>query len=177
MVAATTVAGCFAGACAAADGAKTAEPPAVKNGSAGRNTNFSLATCDGKTVSLDNYAGKPVLVIFMSSTCIDCKNAAPTMKKLAETYGPKGIAVVGLAMDTAAAPMREFAQKYQLAFPIGLNGKPVAKNYRSRGVPNFYLLDKTHSIAKFWYGADGGSAYEKDMFNTLDEMAARLAAK
>jgi len=171
LVAALIAASCFTCACS-----QKADTNVIK-GYDKKNTYFSLTSSDGKKLALEDYAGKPVLVIFLCNDCPDCHNAAPMMKKIDEIYSPKGLTVIGLSWDTTAEPAHEFAQKHKLSFPFALNSEPIAKKYRSRGMPNFYLLDKNHNIAKVWIGENGGDAYVKDMFKTLDEATSQLNPK
>ena len=121
-----------------------------------KDTYFSLNGYDGVNVDLASYAGKPVLVMFFTSYCPYCKFAAPVMQHISETYGPKGLAVLGISTENAPEKARDFAQKYKLSFPIVVGGKPVSVAYKAHGVPNFYLLDSSHDVAGKWLGYDDG---------------------
>jgi len=172
IVAALIAASCLTCACS-----QKVDATVTKGGYVKKSTYFSLMSYDGKQVSLDTYAGKPVLVIFLGSDCIDCKHASPMMKKLADTFVPKGLTVLGVTMDTNAKTLAEFAKTYELPFPLLLNGEETARNYRCKGEPDFYLLDATHTLSRVWIGNDGGTKFVPEMFKTLEEVTSKLNQK
>ena len=159
--------------------ASTAKPAYVK-----KNTWFALNTFDGRKIDLADYQGKPVLIMFFASYCPWCKKAAPFIEHFSETYGPKGLAVVGIDIEESSAPAAAFAQNYNITFPVLTNGTPLAMSYGARGVPFFFLLDKDHEIAQRWpgYEEEMGPVMEKAITDILpaktdDKKAAKTAAK
>jgi len=162
MIAALVAVGCLS--CA------SAQQSDVKKDYVKKDTYFSLMSYDGKKVSLDQFAGKNVLVIFVGSSCPDCQHASPIMERTYQKYGPKGLIVIGIAMDSYAEPVSEFAHNYGLTFPVLVNGEETARNYRCPGEPDFYLLDKNHDVYKYWIGDDGNTNFVADMNKTLDEV-------
>lgn len=76
---------------------------------------------DGSVVSLEKLRGKAVLVMFFSTDCPHCQQAAARMAPVYEELRGKGFEIVGLAMNPGAeANLRSFVQKYDVAFPVGL---------------------------------------------------------
>src|SRR5688572_23938776 len=56
---------------------------------------FSLLNVDGRTVSLEDFAGKKgLLVIFMCNHCPFVRHVAGELTRLANDYLPKGLAIV-----------------------------------------------------------------------------------
>ena len=56
---------------------------------------FSLATENGRTVSLNNFGGKVLLLNFWASWCPPCVEETPSLSELAREFGPKGLVVLG----------------------------------------------------------------------------------
>ena len=59
----------------------------------------AIPTLDGSTVSLDQYKGKVVLVNFWATWCDPCKAEIPWLIEFNHKYGPKGLVILGIAMD------------------------------------------------------------------------------
>ncbi|MGB2624921.1 MAG: TlpA disulfide reductase family protein [Candidatus Acidiferrum sp.] len=60
---------------------------------------LTLKDLDGKDVSLSQYKGKVVLVNFWATWCDPCRAEIPWLIQLQQKYGPKGFAVLGIALD------------------------------------------------------------------------------
>jgi hypothetical protein len=60
---------------------------------------LAIPTLDGSTTSLDQYKGKVVLVNFWATWCEPCKAEIPWLIEFNHKYGPKGLVILGIAMD------------------------------------------------------------------------------
>ena len=67
-----------------------------------RAPDFALPDTDGKTVTLQDYAGKPLLVIFLCNHCPYVKHIANDLAQVTAKYMQKGIAVVGISSNDVA---------------------------------------------------------------------------
>ena len=61
---------------------------------------FTLVDLDGKQRSSDEYAGKAVIFNFWATWCAPCRREIPMLNALQAEYGPRGLQVLGIAMDT-----------------------------------------------------------------------------
>lgn len=59
----------------------------------------AIPTLDGSTVTLGQYKGKVVLVNFWATWCEPCKAEIPWLIEFNHKYGPKGLVILGIAMD------------------------------------------------------------------------------
>jgi AhpC/TSA family len=59
----------------------------------------AIPALDGSTVSLNQYKGKVVLVNFWATWCEPCKAEIPWLIEFNHKYGPKGLVILGIAMD------------------------------------------------------------------------------
>ena len=148
--------------------AAAAAPHADKTAYVKTGTYFALNGYDGGKIDLADYAGRPVLLMFFTSYCPYCKLAAPVIQHISDTYGPKGLAVLGISTENSPDKTRGFVEKYKLSFPVMVDGKPVSRAYRTHGVPNFYLLDSSHAIAGTWLGYDDGD--EKSFSTAIEKV-------
>jgi len=111
---------------------------------------FSLPDTEGKTVSLEDFAGaKALLVAFICNHCPFVKHIAAELASLARDYQERGVAVVGInSNDVANYPddspekMAEEAKNRGYTFPY-LFDEPqdVAKAYMAACTPDFYVFD------------------------------------
>jgi peroxiredoxin len=68
---------------------------------------FSLPNVDGESVALENYSGKPLLVVFMCNHCPFVIHIRDQFAKFAKEYQAKGLGVVGSFERCRDAPRRQ----------------------------------------------------------------------
>ena len=133
---------------------------------------FSFATIDGKPLAMKDYAGKAVLVVNVASYC-GFTPQYTDLEKLHETYGAKGLVVLGVpcndfgAQEPRAEPeIAKFCQSmYGVKFPLTAKQKAIgtgahgffrwiAAEAGEDSVPkwNFhkYLIGKDGSLQGAW---------------------------
>ena len=115
---------------------------------------FALTDTDGSTVSLGDYTGKPLLVMFICNHCPFVIHVAPELARLAADYGDQvGIVAVqsnDVANYPADAPdkMAEEKNKRGYTFPYLYDAdQSVAKAYTAACTPDFFLFDAEHKLA------------------------------
>jgi thiol-disulfide isomerase/thioredoxin len=62
-------------------------------------TTTTIPGLDGQDASLAQYKGKVVLVNFWATWCQPCKEEIPWLIEFNQKYGPKGLVILGVAMD------------------------------------------------------------------------------
>ena len=72
------------------DGAASAAAPEAS---------LEIPSLDGASVSIDHYKGKVVLVNFWATWCAPCRMEIPWLIEFNQKYGPKGLVILGVAMD------------------------------------------------------------------------------
>lgn len=115
---------------------------------------FSLLNVDGQMVSKSDFAGQPLLVIFMCNHCPFVKHVATELARLGMDYLPRGVAIVGInSNDTASHPedspeqMVHEAEQRGYPFPYLFDeDQAVAKDYHAACTPDFFLFDKDHKL-------------------------------
>jgi thiol-disulfide isomerase/thioredoxin len=96
---------------------------------------FAFPDLEGRLVSQDDprFRGKVVVVDVFGTWCSTCHYAAPILEGFQREYGPRGLAVVGLAYevtgDTAVdgVLVRRYREKFGLSFPLLLAGMGTAE--------------------------------------------------
>lgn len=99
---------------------------------------FSLLDMDGQTVSLDDFAGESVMLVFSSTTCSACQDIYPSLREFNERHPELAILMISKGSDDEN---KKLAQQQDFGFPvIGLQDD-VARAYQISTVPFSYLID------------------------------------
>jgi len=136
---------------------------------------LAIPTLEGATASLDQYKGKVVLVNFWATWCDPCKTEIPWLIEFNHKYGPKGLVILGVAMDDEGKKVVEpwvkakrFDVKGQQApmdYPILLGNDKIADKFGGiLGLPTSMLYSRDGRKIKTIVGLIN---YE-DLSKTLD---------
>jgi thiol-disulfide isomerase/thioredoxin len=78
---------------------------------------FSVTTLDGRQVSLDQLAGKIVVMDFWASWCPPCRAAVPEFKELTKKYPPSKLVLISFSVDSEQQTWRDFISKHDMDWP------------------------------------------------------------
>lgn len=117
---------------------------------------FSLPDLEGKTQQLSAYRGKLVLVNFWASWCAPCIEELPLLVEAQTRYGPRGLQILGPAMDDAASA-QPLASKLGVNYPVMADFAQVDAAMRALGnevgaLPYTVLIDTEGKILRSFLG-------------------------
>jgi peroxiredoxin len=128
---------------------------------------FHLSTLDGRTVSLSDYRGQPVLLNFWQRRCPPCRFEMPFLQEVYEQRADEGLVVLGVNLLEERQTVEEFVQELGLTFPILLTTTTeVPLDYNIRPIPVTFLIDKDGIIRDIKIGA----------FASIDEIHMELSS-
>lgn len=115
---------------------------------------FSLPDVTGKSVSLADYQGQPLLVMFICNHCPYVKHVRSGLAQLGRDLQSKGVGVVAISANDAAAYPDDAPDKMKAehadagyAFPYLFDAtQEVAKSYTAACTPDFFLFDSGHRL-------------------------------
>jgi thiol-disulfide isomerase/thioredoxin len=81
---------------------------------------------DGQPHRLSEWRGKLLLLNFWATWCTPCLKEIPLLVETQREHGPRGLQIVGIAMDDAA-PVRAFAQRLQMNYPTMVGQGEIAE--------------------------------------------------
>ena len=148
---------------------------------------FALLDTDGKTVSLAQFAGRSLLLMFICNHCPYVRHVAGELEKLGRDYGGRlGIVAVN-SNDPEEYPedspemmkVEKAARGYSFPYLFD-ESQGVARAYRAACTPDFYLFDSTHELVYRGQldGSRPGNAVPvtgRDMRDAIDALLAGRA--
>ena len=78
---------------------------------------ISLPDVDGKSRSLTEWHGRPLLINFWATWCEPCLREIPMLQKLRARHAKDGLEVIGIAIDFRDA-VSGYVKENQLEYPI-----------------------------------------------------------
>ena len=109
----------------------------------------SFTLLDGRTATLQQWRGRPVLVAFWATSCAPCVEELPDLLQLYRELNPQGLEFVAVAMpyDPPLA-VQNFARQFGVPYPIALDvSGEVVRAFRDiEVIPTALLIDPTGAI-------------------------------
>jgi len=143
---------------------------------------FSLPDFSGTVVSKSDYAGKPLLVVFMCNHCPYVKHIIESLARRADDYLAQGVGVVTISSndiayqpEDAPALMAKFSAMNTFAFPYLYDeSQAVATAYQAACTPDFFLFDADHKLV--YRGEYDGSRPGNNVPVTGESLTAAVTA-
>ena len=115
---------------------------------------FTLPNVDGRDISLNDFAGKPLLVMFICNHCPFVLHLRSALAEFARDYEAKGLGIVGISSnDVTTHPqdspeqMKTEVETAGYVFPYLYDEtQEVAKAYHAACTPDFFLFDADHKL-------------------------------
>lgn len=111
--------------------------------------------------SVRDYAGDVVLLNIWATWCGPCRIEMPSMERLQQRLGPKGLRIVAVSVDDPGmeATINLFADELKLTFellhdPAGR----IKQQYQTTGVPETFIIGRDGTIRRRIIGADDWSS-------------------
>jgi len=114
---------------------------------------FTLTLIDGKQVSLDQYAGKALVITFMSSWCPCSNDSIPLIKEAYLAHKDDNIAFLMVGIQDAESKFEKFVEKWKVPFPAGYDeDDKIARDYGVGSPPTTIFIDSSGIVKRAFYG-------------------------
>ncbi|MCS7044379.1 MAG: TlpA family protein disulfide reductase [Bryobacteraceae bacterium] len=122
---------------------------------------FAPVTGGSGKMRLSDFRGKVVVIEFLLTTCPGCKHSGAILARLQREYGPRGLQVIGLAVDFgSAARIPVFAAETRALFPIAAYSDASAREFLQAPLmlrmsyPQLVFIDRKGVLREHFRGED-----------------------
>ena len=139
---------------------------------------FSLHAIDGETVTSQSLRGEVGVLAFGASWLPLSRNQMESVKKLADQYAGRGVAVYWVSVDSdnqksknfvSDDQLRELARKYKVTILRDPDGV-LSRKFGVDQVPSIVILDKQGNIASSIGGMDPNANLTTQLSARLDKI-------
>ena len=107
---------------------------------------FAITTIDGRHISLDDLAGKVVLLDFWATWCGPCREALPHMKRIAQKFANEPLVMLSVSLDSDANDQkwRAFVAQNQMTWLQTRDGgfeSPLSRLFGVNAIPHTFTID------------------------------------
>lgn len=98
---------------------------------------FSVPALNGGRVTLAQYGGRPRLVTFFASWCVQCWNDMIVLERAYELHQRQGLVIVGVGAHDTVDSLRQMTARLHITFPTGYDpsGDLAARPYHLYSIP------------------------------------------
>ena len=123
------------------------EEPVTKVGD--KAPTFSVKTDSGKTITPANFGGKLLVLNFWASWCQPCVAEVPSLDTFQREYGPKGVVVLGVSVDTNPELYHRFLDQFKVQFETSRDPDwNIAASYGTFQLPETYIIDSSGHVVQ-----------------------------
>ena len=114
---------------------------------------------DGSTFRLSQFQGRVVVMDFWATWCGPCQMETPELVKIAQEYGPRGVAVIGLHIDdqgrSSLDQIKSFVKQYGVPYTVGLATNDMFEQYlgtQDDTIPQTLVFGRDGKVIKHLVG-------------------------
>jgi peroxiredoxin len=103
--------------------------------------NFSLRDLNGRSLALQAFRGRTLLVHFFATWCEPCREELQALRRFVDRSG-NNASVLAISVAEPDQRLRRFFQQTPVNFPVLLDpDQAVAKSWKISTLPTTYILD------------------------------------
>ena len=112
---------------------------------------FTLNDIAGKPVSIRDFRGRKVVLVFWASWCPDCRAEVPELKAMMAAADPSEVAFVSVSFDRTREAFETYVKEnylggVQLFDSAGKKESKVGEAYHVKWIPSLYVIGKDGKI-------------------------------
>lgn len=136
---------------------------------------FLLPDSKGHDHDSTEWKGKPMILEFMSTSCVHCMAFTSVLKQVQQKYGDRVVIIAMVNPPDTPANVTRFIDMYKITYPILLDAGRAAYAYIRKpafDIPYLFLIDASGTIREsFEYSATNQDLfYGKALFPHIDKL-------
>src|SRR5918992_164842 len=109
---------------------------------------FELELLGGGTLSSNDLRGRPVVLNFLASWCVPCREEAPLFEAVYQDYKDAGLQVIGVNIRDSEPDAAGFVEEFQISYPVVRDPQEIlATDIGVLGLPETYFIDAEYRFA------------------------------
>lgn len=123
---------------------------------------WQLQNIEGKPIKFSDFKGKVVLLNFWATWCPPCRAEIPDLVSLEQQYSPRGLVVLGVALDRGGASVvKPFVKKMGINYTVVIGNRETADAYGGiEAVPTTFIIDRNGKVVSEQEGAADRATFE-----------------
>jgi thiol-disulfide isomerase/thioredoxin len=112
---------------------------------------FRLIFTDGRSLTLRDLQGRPVMLNFWATWCGPCRLEMPEIVQQSEAHGD--LVVLAINVQEELEPIQAFTEDFHMSMPVVRDeAGGLRKLYQIRGMPTSVFINREGKIVKTWAG-------------------------
>jgi len=129
---------------------------------------------DVKAAQLSDFKGRPVVLNFWASWCVECKIEADLLEQTWQEYRDDGVVFLGVAYVDVEPKSLAYLEEYNITYPNAPDLRSsVSSKYDITGVPETFFIDKEGNVVHIQLGP----VSETMLTGIIDQMLAKEAVE
>ena len=102
---------------------------------------FTLNDIDGNAVSMSQFRGKTVVLVFWASWCPDCRAEVPALKELQAKADPAKVVFVSISSDRTVEAWKKYVAENEMGgVQLYRDKSKVSEDYHVKWIPSQYVI-------------------------------------
>jgi peroxiredoxin len=108
---------------------------------------FSVTADNGRTVSLNSFGGKVLVLNFWATWCATCMEELPSLDQFQRELGSSGVVVLGVSVDKDEKAYKRFLSRVNVAFLTTRDpDNKINADYGTFKFPETYIINRDGKV-------------------------------
>jgi thiol-disulfide isomerase/thioredoxin len=144
--------------------AATTPAPAVQAQTPKTLPQFAVVDAAGKTLDIQSFKGKKVLVNLWATWCPPCRAEMPSLEKLYGAINKERVQFVMLSLDKDFELAKNYVQTNRLDLPIYYPAADLPELFSVNGIPTTFIFNEQGELIEQREGSDN---YDTEAYRKL----------
>jgi cytochrome c biogenesis protein CcmG/thiol:disulfide interchange protein DsbE len=108
---------------------------------------FSVTADNGRTVSLNSFGGKVLVLNFWATWCATCMEELPSLDQFQRDFAGSGVVVLGVSVDKDEKAYKRFLSRVNVAFLTTRDpDNKINADYGTFKFPETYIINRDGKV-------------------------------